>query len=117
MSLRQISVLASVPDGFSRDTTRVRVVGMLDDGSFAVAVMTAGAGQAEAENEFRIDDVVKLAEACLSGDRRALTQPGLARYLCGAVLVLAKAGHAAGIFVEDLPLPDAPAEAEGGGDE
>ncbi|GAA2871779.1 hypothetical protein GGQ99_000984 [Aminobacter niigataensis] len=76
-----------------------RVVGLLDDRqTVAIATMVSGQAVAEHELSFRLDDGLRLAEAVLAGDRRAMTQPGLARTLSATAALLFRVSHAAGAF-------------------
>ncbi|RWI96075.1 hypothetical protein [Mesorhizobium sp.] len=74
-----------------------RIAGVIDGGELvAVAAIQDGDRTATPELEFSFADALTLAEACLSGDRRALTTPGLARYLSATVAVLFRVSCAAG---------------------
>lgn len=74
-----------------------RVVGKLDDQqTIVVATMTSGESTARAELSFRIDEAAALAHACLAGNRRALTTPGLARILSSTVALLLRVSLASG---------------------
>lgn len=82
------------PDGHFR-----RVVGLLDDReTVAIAQMVAGQAVAETELSFRLTHALRLAEAVLAGDRRAMTTPGLARTLSATAALLFRVSHAAGAF-------------------
>jgi hypothetical protein len=83
-----------------------RVAGVLDGGAhIAVCSILDGDRIATSETEFSFADARLLAEACLAGDRRALTTPGLARILSSAVAVLFRVSFAAGAF-QRLEEPD-----------
>lgn len=74
-----------------------RVAGLLDDReTVVVATMVAGQGQCNAELAFALADAVRLAEAVLAGDRRAMTTPGLARTLSATAALLFRVSLAAG---------------------
>ncbi len=76
-----------------------RVAGLLDDReTVAIATMVAGQHVAETELSFRLTDALRLAEAVLAGDRRAMTTPGLARTLSATAALLFRVSHAAGAF-------------------
>jgi len=80
------------PEGHQR-----RLVGLLDDReTVTVARMVAGNSLAEPELSFRLTDAVRLAEAVLAGDRRAMTTPGLARTLSATAAMLFRVSNAAG---------------------
>lgn len=98
-----------------------RVVCLSEDGAaLTVATMTAGEDMATHELTFRLDQAQALVDRVLSGDRRAMTTPGLARILSATAAFLFRVSHAAGaiqpIFGErdDGHLRDQPAA---GGDE
>lgn len=92
--MKRVQVLHATPDLTATGGGVLRFVGMLDDNrSLAIATMPAARPQdyqAKAELQFELGEAVRLAQACLAGDRRALTTPGLARVLAGTVLALAK---------------------------
>lgn len=82
------------PDGHFR-----RVVGLLGDNeTVAIALMVAGEPVAQAELGFSLTDGLRLAEAVLAGDRRAMTTPGLARMLSATAALLFRVSQAAGAF-------------------
>ncbi len=88
-----------------------RVVALSEDGtSLVVATMTAGEGVATTELTFRLDEARALAERVLSGDRRAMTQPGLARILSATAALLFRVSLAAGAIQE---TPDGGGERDG----
>lgn len=87
----ELSVLVDVEDrtGEVKAAHLRRVVGLMPDNeTVVVAAMVAGAGQAKTETAYTLAEAVEIAEACLSGERRALTTPGLARILSSAVAIL-----------------------------
>jgi hypothetical protein len=74
-----------------------RTVGVLaDNETVVVARRAAGSNVATPELEFPLADAVRHAEAILSGDRRAITQPGGMRIVCAAAALLARVANAAG---------------------
>ena len=89
-------ILAEVPDLISGNTARRRFAALAEDReTIAVAAGQAGDAYAEREHELSHGDAQKLAEAVLSGDRRAVTTPGLARKLSAFALVLFRVCRAA----------------------
>lgn len=87
-----------------------RVAGVLSDReTLGVATLTAGDANGDLELSFSLAHAGRLADACLAGDRRALTTPGLARMLSATVAVLLRVSHAAGAFqtIEDFDVGDA----------
>jgi hypothetical protein len=87
-----------------------RVAGVLDGGeAIAVCSILDGDRIATPEAEFSLGDAAALADACLAGDRRALTTPGLARILSASVAVLFRVSIAAGVLqrTEDFDGGDA----------
>jgi hypothetical protein len=83
---------AALPDG------SFRCAGYGDDGRIHVGVWREGEASFKAKISFEINEALRRAEACLAGDQRALTEPGLTRILCGALLVLGKAAFWAGVL-------------------
>ncbi|MBS9720058.1 hypothetical protein JYU29_05070 [Tianweitania sp. BSSL-BM11] len=84
-----LDVCVQVPDAVSKDTGRIRIAGLTPDSRIiVVASLKAGDTIADHEFSFGLDDGMRLAEACLSGDRRALTSPGLARKLSATLAIL-----------------------------
>lgn len=74
-----------------------RVAGHLDDMcTLAIASMTVGTDIADIELRFDINEAHALALAALSGDRRALTTPGIARKLSATVAILFRVCLASG---------------------
>lgn len=74
-----------------------RVVGLLDDqATIVVATMVAGESEARTEISYTLSQGVDLALACLAGNRRALTTPGLARILSSTVALLLRVSLASG---------------------
>lgn len=66
-----------------------RVAGLMeDDRTVAVAAMATGETSATIEFTFDLAEAHALALAALSGDRRAMTTPGLARKLSATVAIL-----------------------------
>lgn len=97
--MRAMTVTVDVPNLAAGATSARRVAGILDDNAtVAVAAMLAGDKIVTPEMEFNLGEALALSEACLSGDRRALTTPGLARILSASVAVLFRVSHAAGAF-------------------
>ena len=97
--MRMLTVTVDVPNLAAGATSARRVAGFLDDNAtVAVAAMLAGDKIVTPEAEFNLGEALALSEACLSGDRRALTTPGLARILSASVAVLFRVSHAAGAF-------------------
>ncbi|MDG4894641.1 hypothetical protein P9272_13770 [Mesorhizobium sp. WSM4976] len=95
--MRALTVYVDVRDLARQGVGARRVAGVIDGGEkVAVASILDGDRVATPELEFSFADALTLAEACLSGDRRALTTPGLARYLSAAVAVLFRVSCAAG---------------------
>lgn len=77
------------------DGTR-RIVAVSEDG-MTVHVAQCREGQlCTAEVSFELAHAFALAKACLAGNERARTTPGLTRVLCAAVLCLGKAAFKAG---------------------
>lgn len=90
-----------------------RVVALSEDGtSLIVATMTAGEGVATTELTFRLDEARALAERVLSGDRRAMTRPGLARILSATAALLFRVSLAAGA-IQETPEPAGGGERDG----
>jgi hypothetical protein len=117
-----MTVTVDVPNLAAGAVSARRVAGILDDNAtVAVAAMHTGDKIVTPEVEFNLGEALALSEACLSGDRRALTTPGLARILSASVAVLFRVSHAAGAFEQeggnerDAGFHDNRAEA--GGDE
>ena len=82
-----------------------RVAGVLPDNqTIAVGRMVAGGATLDTEFTFTLAEGQALCEACLAGDRRALTRPGLARILSATAAVLFRVAHQAGSFqaIEDF---------------
>lgn len=102
--MRLMHYLVDVADAQSRDTTRRRVAGLVDDETIAIATMMAGDRTAVGELEFSLSDMVRLSEGCLSGSQRALTTPGLARKLSATVAVLFRVAVAAGAITGEGPV-------------
>ncbi|MGL4490539.1 MAG: hypothetical protein ACRCU5_13965 [Rhizobiaceae bacterium] len=74
-----------------------RIVALsLDGKTLHVALRSAAGADAKSEVSFELGHAFDLAKACLEGNARALTTPGLTRVLCAAVLVLGKAAFKAG---------------------
>jgi hypothetical protein len=100
--MRAYTVIADVPDRAAVDDGKGnfrRTVGYFDDRqTIAVARMVAGEKVAETELIFTIGEAISLAEKALSGDRRALTTPGLARILSASVALLSRVSLTAGAF-------------------
>lgn len=112
--MRQLAYLVDVPDRHSRDTARRRVAGLLPDGeTIAVASMQAGDRTAVSELEFPLGETLVLAEACLGGDQRALTTPGLTRRLSATLAILFRVAVERGAIIEQQEPRDA---ADGSGD-
>ncbi|CDX54527.1 hypothetical protein MPL1032_190135 [Mesorhizobium plurifarium] len=108
--MRALTVAVDVRDLTRAGVGARRIAGVLDDNqTIAVCAMQDGDRIATPENEFSLADAKLLAEACLSGDRRALTTPGLARILSSTVAVLFSVSTAAGAFqrIEDPDGGDA----------
>lgn len=83
-------------------TGRRRIVALLPgERAVAVATMTAGGSQAETELTFTLAEAEAAARAALSGDRRALTRPGLARILCAATTLLFRVAIEAGAIIQE----------------
>lgn len=98
---RELAYLVDVPDRHSRDTVRLRVAGLLPDGeTIAVASMQAGDRTAVSELEFALGETLSLAEACLAGDQRALTTPGLTRRLSATLAILFRVAVERGAVIE-----------------
>lgn len=92
----RVVIHVSVPDFASGDMRLHRMAGLLSNlETIVVATAPADADQVAAELTFTISDAVKLAEAVLGGERRAVTTPGLARRLSAFALVLFRVCHAA----------------------
>lgn len=88
-----VSVVMSKP----KHAETLRVAGLLDDAeTVAVATMRAGADKATQELSFTLAEGVRLAEACLAGNERALTTPGLARILASTTAILFRVSVAGG---------------------
>lgn len=73
-----------------------RVVGEAEDGRIVVALREAGADSGTCETVFHLPEADRLARACLAGDERALTTPGLARIFAASIIVLSRAAYQAG---------------------
>lgn len=100
--MRQLAYIVDVPDRHSRDTVRRRVAGLLPDGeTIAVASMQAGDKTAVSELEFPLGETLCLAEACLAGDQRALTTPGLTRRLSATLAILFRVAVERGAVIEN----------------
>ncbi|TDR35717.1 hypothetical protein [Aquamicrobium defluvii] len=96
--MNRLTVHVEVPDLAGGEGAR-RVAGVLDDlETICVALKAGGEEQAVSEFSFSIGEAAALSRACLSGDRRALTTPGLARILSASVAVLFRVAHHAGAF-------------------
>lgn len=94
-----ITIMVDVPDrAIANPAEQFRRVAALahDNTAIVVATMVAGEANARHEHSYQLGYAAALAEACLSGDRRALTTPGLARILSSAVAVLFRVSLAAG---------------------
>lgn len=97
--MKPLTVMADVPDLTAAVPAAHlrRVVGLLDDDqTVVVAKHVAGQNTAETEISFALGHAAELAHACLAGNRRALTTPGLARILSSTVAVLLRVSLAAG---------------------
>lgn len=75
---------------------RERIVALLEGGDIAVATRQTGEEKATVEISFNLGEATRLAERAIAGSATALTMPGLARILSGAVIVLSRAAHQAG---------------------
>jgi hypothetical protein len=96
---RRFIALVDVPDAASGNTARRRIAGLLDDReTVVVASFLAGEGEAVTENSFTLSELDQLARDVLSGERRAITSPALARKLSAFALVLSRVSHAANAF-------------------
>lgn len=121
-----ISVFVDVPDALAASNSSGnyrRVAGMLDDNqTVVVATMVAGGRTADTEFSFKLGDAVALAETALTGDRRALTTPGLARILSATAAILFRVSLAAGAVqrlgdIHERDGGDHPDRDEAAGDE
>jgi hypothetical protein len=104
-ALRYIVDVADLAAGAGPDGHLRRVAGVLPDNeTVALGRMVAGSGAVETEFTFTLAEGQALCEACLAGDRRALTRPGLARILSATAAVLFRVAHHAGSFqaIEDI---------------
>jgi hypothetical protein len=90
-------------------STQERVVGEAEDGRIVVALREAAADSGTCETVFELSNAEKLARACLSGDERALTTPGLARIFAASIIVLSRAAYQAGAL-EAQPADGGPGD-------
>lgn len=100
MSEGGLLVLADVADirrpGFRRITALSQ-----NNRELIVCSAREGSLMGETELRFEISQVHQLARACLAGDSRALTMPGLARTLAATVAALFRVGVFTGALITD----------------
>ena len=104
--MRALTVSVDVRDLARQGLGARRIAGLIEDReTLAVCSITEGDRIATPEFEFSLAEALALSEACLSGDRRALTTPGLARILSATVAVLFRVSLAAGAM-QRQEVPD-----------
>lgn len=112
-----LTQLVNVPDIGSGNTARHRIAGLLSPDCEILVVASALAGEEGAKVELTapLADLERLALAVFSGERRAVTEPGLARKLSAFALVLSRVCHAANAFqrLEVFTDDDGQAQAAG----
>jgi hypothetical protein len=103
----QLDVCVQVPDAVSKDASRIRIAGLAHENStIVVASMKAGDTIADHEFSFLLGEGLQLAEACLSGNRHALTSPGLARKLSATVAILFRVSVQSGAIQQQGNIDD-----------
>lgn len=106
--MKALTVQLKVDIARPQGVETLRVAGFLDDGeTIAIATMAEGASRATHELSCRIGDVAQLAEACLAGNERALTTPGLARMLAATTALLFRVALTSGGIEKRLNHEDA----------
>lgn len=84
-----------------------RIVALDEAGKIVhVAVMAPHSELATSEISFELSQAFDLATACLAGNSRAMTTPGLTRLLCASVLVLGVAAFKAGGLLKQAEFSD-----------
>ena len=95
-----LSVMVDVPD--LMQPGRRRVAGLLDDNkTLAIGTMVEGRSEGSLELSCELAEALALAKGALSGDRRSLTNPGLARKLSATVAVLFRVCQTAGAIIPE----------------